>query len=267
MIKLSRHFYIHWLTLALFATAYITRTLSQAASVYAVMLLHELAHTAAALRLGLGVSHIILYPFGVTLKVGTRMVCSLADEVILYLSGPLVNVVAALLCGVFVGKNSFYYNNILLFVLNMLPVLPLDGGQLALGILSAKIGANHALRILKAGAVVLAAAIVTIILCYGKLGINSIAFCGFILACVFTQREKYNRDFIREMSCRKKRRDLCRGEIFFAGQNTPLRKIAEQFNPSKDALVVVVEGVGEIRELKTKDEIINDILYTTKEGA
>ena len=261
MIKLTRHLYIHWLTIALFACAYITRTLGLTAAVYSVMLLHELAHTAAAVWLKLGVSHIILYPFGVTLKVRSRMLCSLYDEIILYLSGPCVNISAALICGVFFDKNAFYYNNIILFALNMLPVLPLDGGYIALRVLSSKIGEACAGRILKAGAVILSALIVTAVLMYGELNINTLTFCAFILAGIFTQRSKYSRDFVRELSCTGAAgKKVRRADVFFAKSSVPKRRIAGQFNPSRGALVVLCDDDGKIERLMTKEEVVASVL-------
>lgn len=261
MIKLTKHLYIHWLTIALFACAYITRTLELTAAVYSVMLLHELAHTAAALWLRIGVSHIILYPFGVTLKVRTRMLCSLSDVIILYLSGPMVNIAAALICSAFFGKNAFYYNNIILFILNMLPVLPLDGGQIAERALSSKIGARRAEYLLKAGAVALSAVIVTAVFLYGELNINTLAFCAFILAGIFTQRSKYSRDFVRELSCSGAGGSkVSRADVFFAKSGTPKRRIAGEFNPSRSALVVLTDDCGGIEKILTKEEVVCDIL-------
>ena len=148
MIKISGYLYIHWLTVAFFACCYITRTLGFAASVYAVMLIHEAAHALASVYLGIGISRFVLYPFGVNLKIKTRLLASCADEMILYLSGPLVNAAAALLCVVFGYRNSFYYNNLLLFVINILPVLPLDGGQAARRLLSGRLGEGRAVKLL-----------------------------------------------------------------------------------------------------------------------
>ena len=49
---------------------------------YAVMILHELAHCLAAVCIGLKISHIDFYPFGVNLKLKNKFVYSLADEII-----------------------------------------------------------------------------------------------------------------------------------------------------------------------------------------
>lgn len=259
MIKVSKHLYIHWLTIALFACAYITRTLGITAAVYSVMLLHELAHTAVAALLGLGINRIEMYPFGVSLKIRTRMLCSMPDAVALYMAGPCVNITSALICMAVWGKNIFYYNNLLLFALNMLPVLPLDGGQLAQYYLSAKIGEKRSNRLLKLAAVLLSTAIAAVVLYYGEIGINSAAFCGFLLASIFTQRPKYSRDFVRELSgAGYKRKYPLRAEVIVAKEETPKRRIAEAFNPARGSIVVMHDS----KQILTDEEIIAGILNT-----
>ena len=199
LIKLSKYLYIHWLTIAMFAAAYITRTLSITASVYSVMLLHEIAHTLAALFLKLGVSHIVMYPFGVTLKIKSRILCSVSDEMLLYLSGPAVNAITAAICAGYGKTGLFYYNNLFLFVLNLLPITPLDGGWIAERLLSAKVGYYKARIIMRIFAVLFALVLAGSIVFLKGIDFNSFVFCAFILASVFTQKSKYNRDFVREL--------------------------------------------------------------------
>ena len=262
MIKLSKHFYIHWLTVALFAGAYITRTLGATAAVYAVMLMHELAHTAAAAYLKLGISHIAMYPFGATLKIRSRMLCSLADAVILYLSGPLINATAALLCAVFDRKGLFYYNNIFLFILNILPVLPLDGGQLAEYILSSKFGYKNAAVCLKISAIIFSCLFASAFWLYGSFNLNTVTFCLFIIGGIFTQKAKYSRDFLRELSFAGKGRDCVHSDLFVAKQDYPPRQLIRRFNPSKGAVVVFTDEKGKILRAATDTEIVSEIIQS-----
>jgi len=55
-------------------------------------------------------------------------------KVITYLAGPLFNLLCAIIfiyinCNIEL-KYSFVYTNIILFVLNLLPIMPLDGGRI-----------------------------------------------------------------------------------------------------------------------------------------
>lgn len=260
MIKIGGHIYIHVLTVAMFAIAYVTRTLGGTAAVYGVMLLHELAHTAAAAWLGLGICRITLYPFGVNLRVQSRMIATVWEEIILYLAGPLVNITAALLCGIFCGRNLFYYNNIILFAVNMLPVLPLDGGQIAGRLLSEKFGMQKADMILKAAAAVIFAAMAGGIIYLGGVSVNSGLFCAFLFAAIFTQKPKYSRDFVKELAMGGKCRNIRRAEVFFAPEDCRMRKVAAKFNPSKGALVILTDEENNIEKMLTKEQVIESIM-------
>lgn len=64
------------------------------------------------------------------------MVYSVVDDVILYISGPLINIILSLISLLAYTKYPreeiymFYINNIALFAVNMLPAMPLDGGMI-----------------------------------------------------------------------------------------------------------------------------------------
>lgn len=260
MIKISAHIYIHWLTVAFFACCYITRSLGFAASVYAVMLLHEAAHALAASCLGIGISRFVLYPFGVNLKIKTRLLASVADEMILYLSGPLVNAVAALVCAVSGHKNMFYYNNLLLFIINIMPILPLDGGQAARRIISARIGEEKATRLLSFFGFAVGVGLIIIMVMYSALNINSITFAAFLTASVFTCKEKYSRDFVRELVCTSGRREASRCDVFIADAGSDRIKILKKVVPSKGAVVFFTNENSQIVKTATDIELAREIL-------
>lgn len=264
MIKLSEHLYIHWLTLAMFASAYITRTLGLLSAAYAVMLLHELAHTAAAGYLKLGVSRIVMYPFGVTLKIRSRMLCSAADALALYLCGPAVNALAALASGMLNCRGVFYCNNIVLFVLNMLPILPLDGGQLAEYILSSRLGYKNAGIIMKISSALASALLVLMLWRYGQLNLNTVTFCLFIIGGIFTQKEKYSRDLVRELTLAADARKCARGDLLVVNKDYPMRSLIKKFNPSKGAIVVFTDKNGAIVRTATDVQIVSELTGKSK---
>ncbi|MBQ8636866.1 MAG: hypothetical protein IJ423_02585 [Clostridia bacterium] len=258
MIKISKHIYIHWLTVVLFASAYITRTLGITAMMYSVMLLHEMAHASAALYLRIGISRIILYPFGVSLTVGTRMLCTFADSLILYLAGPLVNALIAvfmLLSGV---RNFFFINNLVVFVLNMMPILPLDGGRIAEALLLRIIGERGSRIVMASVSTLLAVAIAFVIILSGSFNVNSLTFLAFILGGCVMQKPKYNRDFVREIATVKEKSDTAK--VLLVDKNTPLRKIAGRFSPGRRTLVFLCNDSGRVECVKTDEEVIFDIL-------
>lgn len=163
---------VHWtffLLLAFFGVLGFTRTGSLLGSLliaglilalFVCVLLHEYGHALVARRLDIGVRDITLLPIGGMARL-ERLPEKSADEVKVSIAGPPVNVVlAALFYGAaYLGygvspltlpelttaddmaQNALLYLgfiNILLAAFNLLPALPLDGGRVLRGLLSAR---------------------------------------------------------------------------------------------------------------------------------
>ena len=120
--------------------------------ILASVLLHELGHALAARKLGIPILDIMLTP-----------ICGLArlkrapdrprDELLVAFAGPLTNGLIALVFAVFLWVNgvefsmraedihgnlllTIFWINTSLFVLNLLPVFPMDGGRVLRALLS-----------------------------------------------------------------------------------------------------------------------------------
>lgn len=246
------------------------RTLSGFIIPYAVMLLHELCHTAAALFIGLKISHITLYPFGVNLKLKNKMIYSLADEIILYASGPLFNAVAALLAAFFYriypfeGIRYFYICNIMLFVMNMLPAVPLDGGIILKKILTHKLGSKNAVKVMTAISAVIAAAETLLgvyVIYQTRMNFSVLLFSALMIGNIFTQREKYDADFLKElMFCEKKNKKRIRH--IMAQDSESYEQIAKKFNVSDYGVVYITNPDGKILKTLTETEIIKKLVDT-----
>ena len=122
-------------------------------AVFACVGLHELAHAITALRHGLPISGITLYPFGGVARIG-RMPPSGKLEVTIAAAGPIANlVIAAALLAVTAGRvlapgdslalrmlGMLFWANLILAGFNLLPAFPLDGGRVFRGLLTTRIG-------------------------------------------------------------------------------------------------------------------------------
>lgn len=258
MIKISKHIYIHSLTVALFASAYITRTLGITAMMYSVMLLHELSHMFAAIYLRLGISRIILYPFGVSLSVGTRMLCPFSDSLILYLAGPLINAVIALIMAILGCRNLFALNNLAVFVLNILPIIPLDGGRITEALLIRVMGERKCRIMMTIISVIFSLGLLILLILSCSININSLTFIAFIFGGCIMQKPKYNRDFIREITFAEKK--TIKSDVFVVGEDMPKRKVVSYFSPNKRAVIFVCDKAGAIKDVKTDTQVISDIL-------
>lgn len=109
----------------------------------AVLFLHELAHAYVARRLGYEINNISVMPFGIALNLKeTKMYHR--DEIIVALAGPMMNLILIILCVAmwwiipvtYIVTNMFVFANAVTLVFNLIPILPLDGGRVMIGLLS-----------------------------------------------------------------------------------------------------------------------------------
>lgn len=274
MLRLGR-LYIHFLTIAMFVLFFLNHHIAELCCAYFSMLLHEAAHLAAAAAIGLKVSHFALYPFGVNLRLKNKLVANISDELILYLSGPLTNVVIAL--SVIAFKNRIpngeflYRTNVMLFVMNMLPITPLDGGCITERLLNYFCGAKAA-RVL---IMTISAAMVIIML---LLGIYTLRITGynysilllavFLIGNLFTQRKKYGTEYMRElMFYRNKPLKRIRFTAAYEDEND--RDIVRKFIPRNYNIVCRLNKSGGVKEFKSETEIVDGIMNnfsTTTKG-
>ncbi len=124
---------------------------------------HEMGHAIAARRYGLETREIVLHPIGGLARL--EGIPSGAAEVVIALAGPAVNLVLTLVFLVAVvavglpfqvGSQSsllgsaliaLFYANLLLFLFNLVPAFPMDGGRALRGMLTIFSGEERATRI------------------------------------------------------------------------------------------------------------------------
>lgn len=131
-----------------------------AVGLFASVVLHELGHSIVARAKGSYIQEIVLYPFGGAAKImniPTRPV----DEILVALAGPAVSLLLGIF-GIFVGfrlldthPEASHYPlifelgaiNLALFIFNLFPVFPMDGGRVLRAVLAHKKGRLNATRI------------------------------------------------------------------------------------------------------------------------
>ncbi|HYU31708.1 MAG TPA: site-2 protease family protein [Thermoanaerobaculia bacterium] len=140
-------------------------------ALFACVVLHELGHSLVAQRFGIEVRQIILLPIGGVALLG-RLPRKPVQELLIAIAGPLVNVAIALGLGLFLGFRGdlpldgsqllqlaqaapstqtflqwLFYANISLFVFNLLPAFPMDGGRILRAILAMIMGFSRGTRV------------------------------------------------------------------------------------------------------------------------
>ncbi len=266
MIKLGQYIRIDPFTPVLFAICILTGQQKILLISYSAIVIHELAHLAAARLMGLRADNITFHPFGVNLQLKNKIIFSISDEIILYAAGPAINILLALTVSM-LGSTSdtaryFYACNIALFCMNILPVAPLDGGIILKKIIAKSFGyraARRCVRILSA--LVAAALIITEVMAAYRVGINYsvLLLIAFLVGNIFTQSEKYDIDFVNELMFNGKKRSP-NARVFVMYDDGDYRKIAKSFRRGNYGIVIRVNSAGEIVETLTEQQVIDRLV-------
>lgn len=239
--------------------------------VFAIILLHELAHVAAALYWGIPVRYIEIFPFGGIARLDNIHGASLLKEITLSLSGPFVNFFFG---GIFwlITKSNFIGTEIISFLFqatiaigffNLIPVFPFDGGRIFQAILSRFTGFFFAARFVSILGQICA-------LCFFVFGIwaivkNPINFhWWFIAAYLFyiNRREKKIAflSYIRYLTKKEKEIEaegFLPVVLLVSMSGVSLRKIIEKLIPHKYHLIYVLDKKGNTLGLVTEKTLIS----------
>ena len=268
MIKLSKFLYIHFTTILLFGVCYFNRNLELLAISYTSIFLHEIAHCIAAQIIGLKISHIVMYPFGVNLKLKNTLVYSIWDEIILYLSGPLINAIISVLALPSLKYGNLwkvlYWNNIMLFLFNLLPIIPMDGGIILKKVLIRRIGYKLSEKVLSIISVVLIFLLLVcelILIVYNYFNFTLIFVCIFLFANIFTNKEKYHIDYIKEMMfCREKNNfKIKKVKCILIKSDTDYKELLKSFSQGSSYIIMKEDATGKIKEILTSDAVFTHI--------
>ncbi len=221
--------------------------------------LHEGAHLLAAAAAGISVYETELTPFGgvIVLKQEDKVCCS-AKMIMIAAAGPLASLTGCFLSGYlyrrlifpFEFACSFARAGLVLFFINLLPALPLDGGQIARAILCRFFSFSRVTRILS-----IITYFITAGLCFLSLSaafqgriLLSPAFAGLYLlyAANIENRQGLAR-YVTSLIARRQRierNEILEVETLAAGEETKAISLLSRLNPGKYHLIFVLSGDG-----------------------
>lgn len=128
---------LHPVLLPFFLFLILTGSLSIYALIFMSLLIHEMGHLLAAYATGMRVRSCVIMPYGGELIINNRQLEPKKNRIIVALGGPLATGLL-LVCATWIpfpGDDQVIRIQVALLVLNLLPILPLDGGQVMCAIL------------------------------------------------------------------------------------------------------------------------------------
>jgi len=255
--------------LLLVAAAWLGR-LVEAATVFGVVLLHEVGHVVAARGYGIAVTEVELLPFGGVARMEGLLEADPRVEAGIAAAGPLTNVVLMGI-GALVWRygvvdsgwaSLFMGTNALVAGFNLLPALPLDGGRLLRAYRARAVGyrrATHqAVRVgrwVGVGLVIAGAAGVY----WGYVSATLPILGVFVLLAA--ARESEAAAYVLMRSLARKQRELAQSgclaaEALVARADSTLKQVIDRFVPQRYHVVWVVDEAGQLTGIAAEADIL-----------
>ncbi|AST92732.1 M50 family metallopeptidase [Sutcliffiella cohnii] len=143
-VNVLRKIHIHPVFWAIIGLSILTAKFWELLLLFSIVLVHELGHGFAAAHFKWKIKQILLLPFGGVAEMEEHGNRPVKEEVIVILAGPFQHVWLAILAYfLYIGEvitlqtfEMFFSFNVMILVVNLLPIWPLDGGKLLFILLS-----------------------------------------------------------------------------------------------------------------------------------
>ncbi len=264
------------LMLPMLAAIFFMRQLDTYMVVFVCALIHELAHITAASKYKIEVEAIEVLPVGLVARTAKIKGIPLMREIIIYISGPLINIVLASVAALLKYGFNFLNNeliekliliNILLALVNLLPIIPLDGGKILHAVLSSKIGyikvSNICIVLSKAVCVIILVPSIVILGYTGNFSI--LILCIFILIYATRYDGILKVETLADIIYKKEvliKKKIIKIEVVAAHLSVELIELVKRFNLNKLYFVMVLDDhlktVGIVNEVEIIDYIIRN---------
>lgn len=242
---------------------------------FVLVLGHELTHTLTARAYGLNIYKIELFPFGGAGYLVNPLELYPKKELIVAGAGPLFNLAIFIFLlnyshglykfSLFLDRSliNFLLNaNFFLFVFNLLPGLPLDGGRVLRALLTPKIGIYKATEIAVSSGKLLGALLFPagLLLAFQDYLHLSLSLIGLFLYYAAGREQKtaiytFLRYLLRKEKALRKN-GVLKSEQLVALENTTLLEVLKHFKPGRYHQVIVLNTTCRALEMLTENQIL-----------
>jgi len=238
---------------------------------YAALCVHEVAHCIAAKWLKIASDGVYLQPFGITLRLRDNRITEPFCEAVLCLVGPLANLCFAAglyftcdLSNVYV--HYLYISNLSIGSVNLLPILPLDGGRILKAYLTAKLGLIRAVRISEFVTYIFVLGVGLFSLCALwtlRFNVSWMILVSFLLFNMSLEKKNNAYLIMRQISEYKRKltaTKVMRVHHLAAQKDAPAKQLAEHFSYDKYHMVHLFDAeqkhCGSLTETQILDAMI-----------
>ena len=277
MIKIG-WLYINIFSIPLLIVAMLTGSLASMAIAYAVVTLHELAHFCVACRYRVGVSGFVVMPFGVCLRLKDSMIDDPVQESMICAAGPASNLVMLTLAlflrdvlPVPVGWIDFFiYSNVSIFLINVVPIVPLDGGRILRALLTHKFGFIQSVRmtnIISQINIALIGLLGIYILYKTHFNVSIMMLCAFLLFNMSAEKKNSELTVMRQIVYSKEkltRREIMPVKELAVMEHTDAKRLLKSFSYNSYYLINVMDKSLSIKGVLSETQVIHAITFAKK---
>lgn len=237
------------------------------------ILVHELSHVIACIKLNIKVKEISLFPFGGVAKLDNFIADNPYKEMLISLVGPLTNVIIAvflLLLSKIIKQNNYLYFGLMLNIyigfFNLIPILPLDGGRALRAIISLKFGIKYATnRVISLTYLISFFLIIygLYILFFRKEGMYLLLIAIFIIIAATKEKRMAAFIFLKEIINKKQllqRKRVLKTQILVCTKEATLKSILDSFLPGRYHIIIIIDNLGNKVETIYEEKILDSII-------
>lgn len=266
---------INPLVFIMFFAAHIFGILEEFFVIFIMITLHEIFHILAAIYYKIKINKVNITPIGLTAELSFTKSIELKKEIYIYLCGPLFNllmIITGCILNLYFENYSntisfFVLSNISLLLINLVPILPLDGGRILKATLHNKIGFYKTYKVLNISSkifVLLLAIIGVLQTLYSHYNFSILIICILLLFLFDREKKNMQLDLMKDIIIKKQlmiKSGTIKLEYLACNKNAKAINAMKSFKKARYHILKIFDDnlniIGEITETELFEGIIH----------